>query len=189
MSPCRAAVPCHRAVPGSCAMQLCGGGGGQVERAGGCAHLPRGCGSCGGLGWGAWGCHRERRRLRKPAAPHPHPGASRGGTPGRGGVCARGPGQVCRWLTPGSHIAPTPASSEHPHPLAVPVCPQLPVSPGSPPPLSPCPPNPSSWGGSCRDKPRGSLRAGIPFQSSRNRQGDAGGKPEVPTGFWGARGG
>lgn len=66
MSPCHAERPCRTAVPCSHAV---GGTGGQVERGGGCADLPRGRGSCGCLGWGVLGCHWERRRLRKPAAP------------------------------------------------------------------------------------------------------------------------
>lgn len=66
MSPCHAGWPCRTAVPCSHAV---GGTGGQVERGGGRADLPRGRGSCGCLGWGVLGCHWERRRLRKPAAP------------------------------------------------------------------------------------------------------------------------
>lgn len=66
MSPCHAGWPCRTAVPCSHAV---GGTGGQVERGGGRADLPRGHGSCGCLGWGVLGCHWERRRLRKPAAP------------------------------------------------------------------------------------------------------------------------
>lgn len=128
VQPCIAAQPCHVTVPRRaaappprrCAMQPCSAmprvalppcRAEQLRHAlrlhgGGLRPSPaHGRGSCGRLGWRAPGCHRARRRLRKPAAPPVRCRGCRQGTEGgapmaAGGLCAPGPGQVCRWLAP-----------------------------------------------------------------------------------------